>query len=851
MRLFVLSLLAVRLAAADDPLPGTVLDQTPVPKRADFNPVRAPLRPVDYPYWQDPVNRDRVFDFYAKEALAYLNAELLPGVLPAYPGLDGGKQGHWGNQNDAVTWKDGRWDASDHGHLFSGVLKGAGQVVAKGIWVREGNLNGCFDPTSLCFRVKWKGEFLKLSAHRNGFNGAAEINGEPFTSVPARKLGTGDVYHGFYRQGDKVIFSYAIGGKEYTETLGEGRKERDGIELARGGATRWPGWIETTGRLGSGDDFAVDTLVLPTSNPYGTLFFVSGFDFLPDGSIALCTMTGEVWLVRGVDATLGKLRWKRFATGLHQPLGLKVINGDILVMGRDQVTRLVDLNGDDEADFYECLTNVQSTSSGSHDYIVGLDVDESGRLFTASANQGIIRITPPRGVEVLGTGIRNPNGIAVSPDGRFIVSQAQEGNSTPASLLLQVDTAKKGPTPYFGYPGPRTGRTTTPPLLLLPRGVDNSCGGGVFLSEHSWPELRGNGNLIHLSYGAGSAFLVTREQVDGVWQGAATLITGGFESGAQHARFNPRDGQLYVSGMTGWGTYTPADGCLQRVRRVGLTPLPVAHEVRADGVLLHFDQPLDPAVAGDTRKHFAQAWNYRYGPSYGSPEFSISRPDVIGHDAWPVKSTKVLNEGRSLFLEIPSITLANQVHLHVAIGKNRFRDVFLTINALGKPYLSTSTAGSIHSAHPKTVTPVDIKTASVKWESELCGLPFRTINLRAATGLQFEQRELRAVAGEYLALVFENPDDMPHNWVLTEIGTADAVASLADRMIAQPDAFARHYVPESTDILCHSRLMLPHTRTTLYFNAPTKPGRYPYLCTFPGHTQIMRGVLVVEPSGSR
>ena len=375
MQVFIFILLAVRIVAADDPLPGTIFDPIPKGKQGDFDPPKAPLRPTDFPNWQDPVNRDRVFDFYAKEAIAYLDGKLPSGILPAYLGLDGGQQGHWGNQNDDVTWKDNRWAASDHGHLFSGVFNDAGQFVAKGVWVREGELNGCFDPSSLRFRAKWKGGFLKLSARRHGFNTAAEINGEPFTSESARKLSDGDVYHGFYRQGEKVIFSYTLGGKEYTETLSGGRKERDSVQLARGGATRWPGWIETSGKIGTGDEFAADTLVLPTSNPYGTLFFVSGFDFFPDGSIALCTMTGEVWLVRGIDTTLIKLQWKRFATGLHQPLGLKVINGDILVMGRDQVTRLVDLNGDNEADFYECLTNAHTTSYGSHDYIVGLDTD--------------------------------------------------------------------------------------------------------------------------------------------------------------------------------------------------------------------------------------------------------------------------------------------------------------------------------------------------------------------------------------------------------------------------------------------------------------------------------------------
>ena len=90
-------------------------------------------------------------------------------------------------------------------------------------------------------------------------------------------------------------------------------------------------------------------------------------------------MTGEVWLVKGIDKKLEKLHWKRFATGLNQPLGVKVVGDKLYVLGRDQLTCLHDLNGDDEADFYECVTNAMQTSPGGHDFIVGLERDKEGR----------------------------------------------------------------------------------------------------------------------------------------------------------------------------------------------------------------------------------------------------------------------------------------------------------------------------------------------------------------------------------------------------------------------------------------------------------------------------------------
>jgi len=110
----------------------------------------------------------------------------------------------------------------------------------------------------------------------------------------------------------------------------------------------------------------------------------------------------------------------------------------------------------------------------------------------------------------------------------------------------------------------------------------------------------------------------------------------------------------------------------------------------------------------------------------------------------------------------------------------------------------------------------------------------------------FAQKELHAKAGERLSLVFENPDAMPHNWVLVKIGGVKRVGELANRLITESDAVARSYVPESPDVLAHTRILNPKKKTTIHFTAPANPGRYPYICTFPGHWMLMRGELIVE-----
>jgi azurin/sugar phosphate isomerase/epimerase len=795
----------------------------PAPKAAEFKPELPPLDKANNIHWQDFVNRERVFDFYGKQALLFMKQKPLPALIPPFPGMDGGQQGHWGNQNDQTTWKDGRWAASDLGNVFTGVFKGAGLTIPKAVCVRTGDKAAVFDPERMAWRLEWSGGFIKLNDNRHGFMAGAPMDGQVISKEEKKLPGS---YRGFFRRVNEVTIVTS-------ET-----------PLPSPGPAQWPQWIETKGELGAQSPFATDRITIPFENPYGTLFFITAHDFFSDGTAAIATMTGEVWLVKGIDEKLGKLRWKRFATGLHQPLGMKIVKDKLYVVGRDQITCLHDLNNDDEADFYECVTNAMQTSPGGHDFIVGLEADKEGHFYFASGNQGVCKVGQASSLpasstlDVLATGFRNPNGLGLSPDARFITTSVQEGDWTPATSICQIELGQNEGA-HFGAGGPKNGQPPEPVLMYLPRGEDNSASSQTFITSDKWSSLQGDGNLIHLSSGGGSAWLMMRQNVKGLWQGAAVKISGNFDSGPQCARFNPNDGHLYVNGMTGWGTYTPKDGCLQRVRFTGGDkPVPVGFEARDNGVLIRFNHPVKDA---DVATCFAQCWNYKYGPQYGSPEYSVKYVDTPGHDPLEVRSVQKLDGDKTLFLEIPQIVTASQIHLRISTG----HDVFLTAHALAEPFTDfpgyTKIAKTNHAAQIGLEAPKPSKPNP--WAKGEAG---REIIIEAALGLQFVQKQLTAKAGEKLTLIFKNPDVVPHNWLLAKPGSLEKLGALCNLMITDPKGLEKHYVPDSPEVLVYTDMTNPQGTFTIHFTAPEKPGSYPYLCTFPGHWMIMNGQLKVE-----
>jgi azurin len=107
--------------------------------------------------------------------------------------------------------------------------------------------------------------------------------------------------------------------------------------------------------------------------------------------------------------------------------------------------------------------------------------------------------------------------------------------------------------------------------------------------------------------------------------------------------------------------------------------------------------------------------------------------------------------------------------------------------------------------------------------------------------LLFDQSSFTVKAGEKVKLTFNNTSGMQHNWVLTAPGTADKVAQESITAGA-----AKGWLALSPNVLAHTKLVDPKKSDTVEFVAPTKPGDYPFICSFPGHAMTMKGTLTVK-----
>lgn len=127
----------------------------------------------------------------------------------------------------------------------------------------------------------------------------------------------------------------------------------------------------------------------------------------------------------------------------------------------------------------------------------------------------------------------------------------------------------------------------------------------------------------------------------------------------------------------------------------------------------------------------------------------------------------------------------------------------------------------------------------------------KEINLKPdpTNPMMFDQKALTVKPGEKVKITFANTSSapLPHNLLICKPGSLQKVGALANAMLTDPQAMAKDYIPESEDVLFHTKLIQPGQSAVLEFTAPAEAGDYPYLCTFPGHWMLMQGVLKVVP----
>ena len=267
--------------------------------------------------------------------------------------------------------------------------------------------------------------------------------------------------------------------------------------LTRGGPTNWPETLQTTvSPLGAEDGpFRAETLTLPSENPWRSWLRFSGFDFFADGNrAAVCSWQGDVWQVSGLRDPAGQLRWQRIASGLFQPLGLKIVADQIYVLGRDQITRLHDLNGDGAADFYENFNNDAQVTEHFHEFAMDLQTDRQGNFYyMKAARHALPPIVPQHGTliqvtpdgqqsTILAGGFRAPDGLLVNGDGTF-VSSDQEGHWTPMNRINWVRPGGFYGNMMASNPAGRAEDATDLPVCWIHREIDRSPTAQVWVND--------------------------------------------------------------------------------------------------------------------------------------------------------------------------------------------------------------------------------------------------------------------------------------------------------------------------------------------------------------------------------
>ncbi len=456
--------------------------------------------------------------------------------------------------------------------------------------------------------------------------------------------------------------------------------------------------------------------ILDVPSPEHHLLEVGGLTVLPDGDLGIATRRGDIFIVE--NPTSSQPYFRKFATGLHEVLGLTYKDGAFYCSQRGELTKLEDTNMDGKADVIETVYS-WPLSGHYHEYSYGPIIAPDGSFFVsgnvAFGDQQwwrgesrvpwrgwIMRITEDGEMEPWATGMRSPAGLGLV-DGELFYAENQgdwigsggiwhieKGDFTGHPAGLQWSGEPNSPLDMtaeqlYEYVDPRFNKDENDnyikpenrqgeeyktmfelqdefpalktPAVWLPHGILGISNSEILpIPEDHWGPF--GGQLFVGDQGQSKIMRIDLEKVNGVYQGAAFDFRSGFQSGVLRMAWAD-DGSLFIGETNrGWGSAGDADEGLQRLVWNNQVPFEMKH-VRAmpDGFEVTFTKPVDPETANDLSSYEISSFIYKYYPVYGSPMVDPARGNI--------KGVKVSDDGLNVRFVVENLR-ENYIH-HLAL----------------------------------------------------------------------------------------------------------------------------------------------------------------------------------------
>tara|TARA_R110002049_G_scaffold294274_1_gene480826 strand:+ start:6137 stop:9118 length:2982 start_codon:yes stop_codon:yes gene_type:complete len=400
---------------------------------------------------------------------------------------------------------------------------------------------------------------------------------------------------------------------------------------------------------------------------------VGGMDFMLDSTLVLSTWDadGSVYYIKNYLAKdPNDIEVKRIATGLAEPLGVKVLGKEIYVLQKHELTKLVDHDGDDIIDEYETVSNDWRVSANFHEFAFGLAFKEGyfyATLATAILPGGasadpqiqdrgkVAKINPMDGtVEFIASGLRTPNGIGMDNDEEIFVADNQ-GDWLPASKIVHIKKGEFYGSRSVDMEGTKDKKEKLPVVWLPQDEIGNSPSQPTYLDLGPYKNQLIHGEVTH-----GGIKRVAYEEVDGQLQGSVFRFSQGIEAGVNRLVWAP-DGSLIVGGIGvsgNWGHYGKLNHGLQRLEYNGSSTFEMLRiNALSNGFEIELTEPLAKDVNFGTEHLEVETWYYLPTPEYGGPK--------LGKTKMQMSYIQLSKDRRKLFVPLKGLKENHLVYFHL------------------------------------------------------------------------------------------------------------------------------------------------------------------------------------------